>query len=442
MDTQGTVRPVSTSGAASLGPDQTPLQIGSARVRRRLIPFLFVLYIVSYLDRINVGFAALQMNRDLGFSPRTYGFGVGIFFLSYVLLEIPSNLMLERFGVRRWIARIVITWGLVSSCMMFVRGANSFFAMRFLLGAAEAGFFPGIILYLTRWFPAAERARSVALFMTATALAGVVGGPVSALCLSMNGTGGLAGWQWLFLLEGLPAIVLGVLVFRWLPDRPADANWLPAAEREAIEAAVAAEHAAVAVRGHRSFGTAAREPRVWAMAALYFTLVVSLYGIGFWLPQIVRAVSSRGDAAVAAISAIPYVCAAVGMVLLARHSDRTREREWHVAGPALLAAAAFVVLPLASHPAAAVAVLAVAALGVMSALGPFWTLPPTMLTGAAAAGGIALINSVGNLGGFAGPYLLGYVREQTGSFASGLYVLAGFLTAGAILAVSLKRSAH
>ena len=276
-----------------------------ARVRRRLVPFLFLLYLVSYLDRVNVGFAALRMNAALGFSASTYGFGAGIFFVLYVIFEIPSNLVLDRIGVRIWIARIMITWGIVSTATMFVRGASSFFALRFLLGAAEAGFFPGIILYLTRWFPAAERARAVAWFMTATALAGVIGGPVSGALLGLDGVLGLAGWQWLFALEGLPAVALGIAVLAWLPDRPRDAAWLTAAERDAIERAIAAEHAEVASSAHHALGPALASGRVWLLAVLYFTIVLSFYGVSLWLPQIVRSFSYAGDVGIGVLSAVP-----------------------------------------------------------------------------------------------------------------------------------------
>jgi ACS family tartrate transporter-like MFS transporter len=411
-----------------------------ARVRRRLIPFLFVLYLVSYLDRVNVGFAALQMNTALNFSPTVYGFGAGIFFLSYVLFEIPSNLLLHRIGVRIWIARIMITWGVVSAATMFVRGATSFFVLRFLLGAAEAGFFPGIILYLTRWFPAAERARAVAWFMTATALAGVVGGPVSGALLTLHGSGGLAGWQWLFLLEGVPAVALGFAVLLWLPDRPRDARWLTADESRAIEAAIEAEQDGIRSTAHEALGPALMSGRVWLLASIYFTIVVSFYGISLWLPQIVQSFAHASDLRVGLLSAIPYVAAAAGMVIVASRSDRSGERGGYVAMSAIVGAAGFILAAWFDNGAASLAALSLAAFGVWSTLGPFWTFPPRFLIGPAAAGGIALINSVGNVGGFVGPYLLGYVRERTGSFASGLLVLAASLVMTAVLALLVRRA--
>jgi ACS family tartrate transporter-like MFS transporter len=411
------------------------------KVRRRLIPFLFILYVVSYLDRINVGFAALQMNQDLGFSDVVYGLGAGIFFLSYVAFEVPSNLILERVGVRIWIARIMISWGFVSAAMMFVQGPASFYALRFLLGAAEAGFFPGMILYLTRWFPAPERARAIALFMTATALAGVVGGPISGALLQMHGFGGLEGWQWLFLLEGLPAVALGFCVLAWLPERPRDATWLTPDERALIERRVAEDQAVVALHGHKDFGAAARSPHVWRFALLYFTLVVALYGISFWLPQILRSLNNVGEFAIGVLSAGPYVVAAGGMLVVARLSDLSGERRLYVAGPALIGAAGFVGTALVTDPVLSLVCLSVAAFGVWSSLGPFWTLPASMLTGSAAAGGVALINSVGNVGGFVGPYAVGWVRQTTGSFASGMFLLAGMLVLGAIIAMTTSKPA-
>ena len=404
------------------------------KVRRRLIPFLFLLYIVAYLDRINVSFAALQMNEDLGFTAAIYGLGAGIFFVSYVLFEIPSNLALERVGVRVWISRIMITWGLASSAMMFVEGPRSFYVLRFVLGAAEAGFFPGIILYLTRWFPAAERARSVALFMTATALAGVIGGPVSGLLLSIDGFGGLHGWQWLFLLEGLPAVALGIVVYLWLPNGPADAKWLEPRERDWLLAHLRAEEQAAGGSSHASLKAALSSGRLWLLALLYFTIIQSFYGVSFWLPQILQSLSHAGDLATTFLSALPYVVAAIGMVFVARRSDRTGVRAGLVSVCALVAVAGFSAAAMVSNPVASLVALSVAALGIWGTLGPFWTMPAAFLRGTAAAGGIAAINSVGNIGGFVGPYGVGYVREATGNFSAGLWLMAASMLAAAVLA--------
>ena len=411
-----------------------------AKIRRRLIPFMFVLYIVSYLDRINVGFAALQMNQDLGFSARVYGFGAGIFFLSYTAFEVPSNLVLARVGARLWIARIMITWGVISAAMMFVRGPLSFFGLRFLLGAAEAGFFPGMILYLTYWFPAAERARAIAQFMTATALAGVVGGPVSGVLLNLHGVAGLRGWQWLFLLEGLPAVILGFVVLKYLPAGPQEARWLTPAERDWVVSRLRAERESSEQRRHYTLSEALLNGRVWLLCALYFTIVIGLYGISFWLPQILQALSDWSDVWVGTASAVPYLVAAIGMVIVGNHSDRTGERRLHIAIPAAVGAAGFLFAGYVHGPLASLFALSLAALGVWGAVGPFWTLPTAFLTGTAAAGGIALINSVGNVGGFVGPFLLGSVKEATGSFAAGMTVLAILLGIGGGLALIVGRA--
>lgn len=407
-----------------------------AKVRRRLIPFLFLLYIVAYLDRINVGFASLQMNRALGFSATTYGLGAGIFFVSYVVFEIPSNVILARVGARLWIARIMISWGLVSSAMMFVRSAEAFYILRFLLGAAEAGFFPGIIFYLTRWFPARERARTIAAFMTATLVAGVIGGPISGALLSLNGRAGLDGWQWLFLLEGVPALVLGVVVLRVMIEHPGEAMWLSAAERAALTQALADDAAGP---GATTAAVALRNGRTWLLAIVYFTIPVTLYGIGFWLPQMLRSASPRaGDFAIGLLAAIPYACGAIAMVIVGRRSDRTGERRWHVLIPAMVSAAGLVLTPLGSGVLWTVATLSIAMLGLASMFGPFWALATAAMRGPGAAAAIALVNSVGNTGGFVGPYLLGAINDRTHSFAAGLAAIAAMLTAGALLVLAVR----
>jgi D-galactonate transporter len=402
-----------------------------SKVRRRLIPFVFVLYIVAYLDRINVGFAALQMNAALGLSASAYGLGAGIFFVSYTLFEVPSNVVLARIGARLWIARIMITWGLVSSGMMLVQGPASFFVMRFLLGAAEAGFFPGVIFYLTQWFPARERARTIAAFMTATLAAGIVGGPISGALLSLNGAGGLAGWQWLFLLEGLPAIVLGVVVLFYMTEHPEDARWLSDAERAALVEALrrdAAEGASgpTIISG---VGAAFASGRIWLLAVVYFTIPIALYAFGFWLPQIIRGASNGSDFQIGLFAAIPYAVGACGMVIAARHSDRTGERRWHIVCAALLGGGAFVVSAFVHSLAVSLATLSVAMLGLASMFGPFWAFATSRLRGVGAAAAIALINSIGNTGGFVGPYAIGYIRDRTHSFTGGLIFV------GVILAV-------
>jgi MFS transporter, ACS family, tartrate transporter len=407
-----------------------------SRVRRRLIPFLLLLYIVAYLDRINVGFAALQMNQALGFSAATYGFGAGIFFLSYVLFEIPSNVILARVGARRWIARIMITWGLVSSAMMFVRSASDFYTLRFLLGLAEAGFFPGLIFYLTRWFPSRERARTIAAFMTATLIAGVVGGPISGSLLSLHGAGGLAGWQWLFLLEGAPAIVLGFVVLFALTERPEEAAWLTTEERAALVACLrddrAVDSTVVTTRDALGIG------RTWMLAVVYFTIPVTLYGIGFWLPQMLKTASGASDFSVGFLSAIPYTAGAIAMVIVGRHSDRTGERRWHVLVPALVGAAGLALSTASTGITWSVVTLSIAMLGLASMFGPFWALTTSTMGGVGAAASIALVNSVGNTGGFVGPYLLGAINEATHSFAIGLMAIAVMLAAGGALVLLVR----
>jgi ACS family tartrate transporter-like MFS transporter len=417
-----------------------------AKARRRLIPFLFLLYIVAYLDRINVGFAALQMNEALGFSARTFGFGAGIFFVSYVAFEIPSNLILARIGARIWIARIMITWGLVSSATMVVRTAAGFYVARFLLGAAEAGFLPGVIFYLTRWFPARERARTIAAFMAATLVAGVVGGPVSGALLALDGAAGLAGWQWLFLIEGLPAVVLGLVVLAVLPERPTDAAWLTADECRALVAGLA--------EGEDARGDETREEtaqarlrvvssgRLWRLAAVYFTIPVALYATSFWLPQIVKSASAAGNFVVGVLSAVPYVVAAVGMVIVGRHSDRTGERRWHIAVSALVGGAAFAASAVLHDVGPALVVLSIAMLGLASMFGPFWTLATSVASGSGAAVGIALVNSVGNIGGFVGPYVFGAIKDATGSFAIGLTFIGAVLVLGGALVLTVRDSSH
>jgi len=407
-----------------------------ARVRRRQIPFLFLLYIVAYLDRINVGFAALQMNEALGFSARTYSVGAGIFFVSYALFEVPSNVMLERVGARRWIARIMISWGIVSSAMMFVRGPVSFYTLRFLLGAAEAGFFPGIIFYLTRWFPARERARTMATFMTAILVAGIVGSPVSGALLSLSG-GGLAGWQWLFLVEGVPSIGLGLVVLRTLLERPQDAGWLGERERAALAWCLEEDVRRTGVE-HGTVAAAMRSGRVWSIAAVYFTIPVALYGIGFFLPQMIKTASRGSDFQVGLLGAIPYAAAAITMVLTGRHSDRTGERRKHVVCAALVCAAGLIAAARVTGAAASVAALSVAMAGLASMMGPFWALATARTSGAGGAAAIALINSVGNTGGFAGPYLLGAVNDATHSFAAGLVIIAAVVTVGGSLILAIR----
>ena len=394
---------------------------------------------MNFLDRVNVGYAALAMNADLGFTPAIYGTGAGIFFVGYILFEIPSNLALQRFGARIWIARIMISWGLIATAMALVSGETSFYVMRFLLGVAEAGFFPGIILYLTYWFPARERARIVALFMAATPLATMVGGPVSGALLEFNGLFGLKGWQWLFIVEGLPAIVLGVIALRVLDNRPEEASWLSKGERQALSQVLAAEAEAARTTGYAELGQALTRPRVLALGLLYFCIVIGFYGISLWMPQVIQTYGLN-PLEIGFLTAIPYFFAAIAMVLWGAHSDRTGERIWHVALPLFLAGAAFA-WSAATLPLALILVaLTLATIGTYAAIGTFWSLPTSILTGTGAAAGLALINSMGNTGGLVGPPIIGAIKQQTGSFTAALLFLAGALVIGALIALLFGRA--
>lgn len=408
-------------------------------VNRRLIPFLFVLYVVSFLDRVNVGFAALEMNRDLGLSSAVFGFGAGIFFVGYSIFEIPSNLILARMGARLWIARIMITWGLLASGMMFVQGPISFYVLRFLLGVAEAGFFPGIIFYLSQWFPSEARARSVARFMTAIPVSGMIGGPISGALLGFDGWLGLTGWQWLFLLEGLPAVILGVAVLVYLPDSPEEASWLQPEQRKWLVHLIATERARCIEHHDFNVLRALSNKVVWQMGLLVFlSISFGQYALSLWLPQIVSGFSGLTNLQVGFISAIPNLVAVIAMVLVAAHSDHTGERCLHIAGASVVAAAGFFGCALVQSPVFAVMFLSISAAGLLSAHGPFWPLPSKFLSGAAAAGGIALINSLANLSGFVGPYAIGLLNDASGNFRSGFLLLALSPLAGAVLALRLR----
>jgi MFS transporter, ACS family, tartrate transporter len=417
----------------------TDLQTRTLRkIGTRLIPALLVLYIIAYLDRVNVTFAQDKLESDLGFSGAVYGLGAGIFFLGYFLLEVPSNLALERFGARRWMARIMITWGVISACTMLVSSAASFYLVRFLLGMAEAGFFPGMILYLSYWFPARERARAIGLFMSAIAISYAIGAPISGGIMSaLGGVAGLKDWQWLFLIEAVPAIVAGVLVYAKLPDGPQDARWLEPGEREWLASRLAGEDR---VRERRELREVLRDRRVLAFALLYFTMVINVYGLSFWIGEIVDKVPGLTDVGKGFVTAIPYAVAIVGMILIPRHSDRTGERKGHVAVCLAIAAAAFVISTLVS-PVAAVAAIAVGLFFLLGMHSVFWTMPAALLSGTAAAAGIALINSIGNLGGFGGPYLVGLVKDATGSTNGGLIALAAIAALGSLLATRVAHNA-
>jgi ACS family tartrate transporter-like MFS transporter len=387
------------------------------------------LYFIAFLDRNNVGFAKLTMSEDIGLSATAYGIGAGIFFLGYAILEVPSNAGMHRYGARKWIARILVTWGIFATAMAAVQGETSFYIIRFLLGAAEAGFFPAVILYLTYWFPAAQRVAVLGLFILAQPLANALGAPVSGLLLNMDGIWGLAGWQWMYIIEGLPAILMGFVVLFAVTDRPKQAMWLTPEERSWLQDTMDAEDAAKAAHGGHSFLAGLKDPRALIYAALYFGLVMGIYGLSLWLPSIVKAMGNLSTTQTGFIVPIPYICAAVFVYIWSRHSDRTGERLGHTTFSMLLGAAGLAAsgLLLQTNPVLAMVALCVCAMGIFAAISPFWELPSAALAGAAAAAGIALINSLGNLGGFAAPYAVGYLVDRTGNATAGLFLLAGVL---------------
>jgi ACS family tartrate transporter-like MFS transporter len=418
------------TGAAMLG-ERT-----MRRVRWRLLPFLALLYVVAYLDRVNISFAKLTMSGSIGIDDATYAFGAGIFFIGYFLFEVPSNLILQRVGARRWIARILVTWGLISSATAFVTGPATFIGMRFLLGVAEAGFFPGILLYLTYWFPAASRASVVGWLMVALPVSGLIGSPVSAELMRLNGWG-LEGWQWMLLLEGVPAFVLGFVCLRVLPDGPADAKWLPPDEREWLTGALSTERHAVATHGFTTLGAALVQPRVWALAIAYFGVVLALYGSNFWLPTLI----SRHGVELQYtgwIAALPFLCGAPFMVWWGQHSDRRHERTYHLVAVAVLGFVGFAVAGMFESLAGQIICLCLALMGVYGSFPVFWTLPTAFLTGSAAAGGLALINSLGNLAGYVGPQVVAALTKGKSDFGTALAALGLSMLLPALVAPVLR----
>jgi MFS transporter, ACS family, tartrate transporter len=424
---------MTTTTISAAGAAKSELETSTIRaISWRLIPFLVLAYFFSYLDRVNLGFAALTMNAELKFSPTIFAWGAGIFFIGYFIFEVPSNLALEKFGASRWIARIMVTWGIISALMSLVSGEWSFYILRFLLGVAEAGFFPGIILYLTYWYPAEYRARFLAAFAIAVPVSTVIGAPVSGLLLGLDGAMGLKGWQWLFIIEGVPSILLGIVTWFYLTDRPERADWLTAEQKAWLAARLNAEVAAKEAAKHLTLSEALSSPKVLLLSLVYFGFVSALYGMQFWLPQIVKAFGLT-NAQTGFVTAIPYVFGTIAMILWARHSDASRERVLHVGAPLLLTAFALATSSTISDPVMTMVVLTVAAIGVFCTFGVFWTLPTAWLSGTAAAGAIALINSIGNLAGFGGPYLIGWVKEATGNTSTGLLVLAVLPLIGGLL---------
>jgi MFS transporter, ACS family, tartrate transporter len=414
-----------------------------SRLRWRLVPYLLLLYVIAWFDRVNIGFAALQMNADLGFSATVYGLGAGIFFAGYALFEVPSNLILARVGARRWIARIMVTWGILSVAMMFVEGKWSFYALRFALGVAEAGFLPGILYYLSHWFPKAERARAISWFMLGIPLSTVFGGPLAGALLKMDGIQGLHGWQWLFVLEGLPAIIFGVVTWWWLPDSPRQVRWLTPEQQAHVAWRVEQEALATRDRhpGSGSLLTAMTHPTVWVLCLVLFACQCGSYGLNLWIPQIVKGISAQSDLVVGFISAIPYIGAALAMLYVGASSDRTGERFWHVALPSFIGAAGFAASAYLLSPVPGMIALTIAAMGDLCTRGPFWALPPRFLHGGALAAGIALINTMGSLGGFVGPYAVGFIRDATGSFRGGMLFLAALLMLAGMGTLMLRKAA-
>lgn len=403
-----------------------------SKVAWRLLPFLFLCYMCAYLDRINVSFAKLQMMSDLGLSDAVYGLGAGIFFVGYLMFEVPSNLILLRVGARRWIARIMVTWGVISAAMMFVNGPISFYVLRFLLGVAEAGFIPAILLYLTYWFPNKRRSKVTALFLTGIPMSGVIGGPLSGWIMNhFHGTTGLAGWQWLFLLEGIPSVLIGIVAFYFLNDKVSDAKWLSAAQKALIQRDLAAEQQGQSLHSIRDGLT---NPKVLLLSFIYFFFTMGLYGVSFWLPTIVKASGVADPLDIGLLSSIPYASAAIAMILVSRSSDATGERRWHlslagVIGAIALCASVF----YANNTVLAMVALTIGTMGVMTTISQFWVLPPAILSGGAAAAGIALANSIGSISGVVSPYVIGWVQMSSGTTGAGVLGLAASMVIGSLL---------
>jgi len=414
--------------------DLSPGAAATAKVDRRIIPFLFLCYVLAYLDRVNVGFAKLQMSKDLGLSDAAFAAGAGIFFIGYFFFEVPSNVALKKFGARIWITRIMVTWGVVSSAMVFVSSETMFYVMRFILGLAEAGFFPGIIFYLTLWYPSQQRSSRTAWFVAAIPLSGVIGNPISGLTMDMlSGVWGLAGWQWLFLAEGIPSILVGFWVLSYLDSSILEAKWLSDEEKAVLARNL---HAEEQHKAEHRLVDAFKSGKVYALCVVYFTLMIGLYGIAFWLPTIIKAFGVKGYLDVGLIAAVPYGVATIGMLLLSRHSDRTGERRLHYVLTVAAGALGLVFSGVfAGNPVVSTAFLSIAALGVIGAMPLFWPIPSAFLTGTAAAAGIGIVNCVGNLGGYVGPNVAIWVRPFSTDPSAALYAIAALLLVGAAVVV-------
>jgi MFS transporter, ACS family, tartrate transporter len=411
------------------------------KVRLRILPYIFLLYIVAVLDRVNIGFAALTMNKELAITAQQFGLLAGIFFIGYFLFEIPSNLMLHKIGARIWIARILISWGVISCLTAFAQSAMHLYIVRFLLGLAEAGFFPGMILYLTYWFRQREQAQAVAFFMTAQPIASIIGAPVSGWILDHIHWMGISSWRWLLALESMPAIVLGALTLFILPNKPDNCRFLTAEEKSWLDGELQREERSklASQKEHISAGRALLNGRVWYLAIVYFTIIIGLYSLNFWLPQVVKGLSKLfSNTQIGLLVMVPHLVGLIAMILISVHSDRTQERRFHAAIPAILGGLALLVVGKVHAPALSIALLALMALGIDSFFGPFWSLPNRFLTGIGAASGIALINSVGNLGGFVGPYLIGAIKDRTGSIYWGLAFVGISMLISATLVMAMR----
>ncbi|MGB7787506.1 MFS transporter [Methanoregula sp.] len=409
------------------------------KVSRRLLPFLFILYVVAFLDRVNFGYAALDMNSALGISAELFGLLSGIFFIGYLLFEVPANMILQRIGARVWISRIILSWGIVVIITAAATSASELFVFRFLLGVAEAGFFPGIILYITCWFRREDLARTVALFMTALAVSNIIGAPVSTWILDNIHWFGIAGWRWLFVLEGLPALVLGVVTWFWLTNRPEEAAWLEPEERDWLSREIQNE-AALQEEKHLGFRTVIRDPRVWHLGIVYCLMTIGLYGLGFWMPRIIRSLNpSFSNVEIGLVMMVPFIVALLAMLVWSTHSDRTGERIWHTGLPPFIGGIALVIAGLARDPLTAFLMLVIATAGIYCFFGPFWTIPAMFLADAGASVGFAVINSIGNLGGFVGPSLFGVVAQVSGSVSASLVAIGGCLILCGILATGARR---
>ncbi|MGA1982234.1 MAG: MFS transporter [Acidobacteriaceae bacterium] len=427
------------SSAGNAAPNTSPVITLDSLYRKiawRIMPIMLICYIVAYIDRVNVGFAKLQMLGDLKFSDSAYGLGAGVFFLGYFVFEVPSNLILHKVGARVWICRVLVTWGIISGCTALVRTPGEFYTMRLLLGIAESGFFPGMILYLTYWFPSHRRANMVAILLTGSAISGIVGGPVSGYILHyLAGILGVAGWQWLFILEALPAVVLGIVVLFTFDDRVVNADWLSAEEKTVVVAEISEEASA---KTHHTTLSVFTSARVWLMGTIYFGIEMGSYAVGFWLPTMIRQTGVKDSFDIGLRTVVPYSLALIAMILVGRHSDKTRERRWHVIGPSLVAAIGFALCTQGNGNPMLVAIgMNMAVVGVVTAVPLFWALPTSFLGGTAAAAGIALVNCTGNLGGFFSPMIIGSLKTHTGTLNSGLYLIAGCMLASSILIVAL-----